>query len=53
MSKGGKREGAGRPKGEPTVRISVPVRFRTRVKSYIGKLKECYPWKPEAKEEDK
>lgn len=32
---GGKREGAGRPKSEPTTTIRVPVKFKERIKAII------------------
>ncbi len=38
MTSGGKRAGAGRPKGKPTTRIRVPVRFLLKIKNYINRL---------------
>ena len=36
--RGGKRPGAGRKKGEPTVQIRVPVRLVEAVKDLIARL---------------
>ena len=38
MPRGGKRKGAGRPKGKPTIRISVPKYLLEKIKTFI---REC------------
>ena len=35
MSSGGKRIGAGRPKGEPTKAIRVPIKYIVRIQQLI------------------
>ena len=39
-SRGGKRKGAGRKKGEPTKLIRVPVRFEAEIKALIKERKD-------------
>jgi hypothetical protein len=36
---GGKRKGSGRPKGQPTKLMRIPVRFESQIKQYIEGLK--------------
>ena len=36
---GGKRKGSGRPKGQPTKLMRIPVRFEEKIKRYIQQLK--------------
>ena len=41
MTSGGKRHGAGRPKGTtkpPTIRITIPLRFLLKVRAFIRGL---------------
>lgn len=46
MPRGGKRKGAGRPKGEPTVRMSVPLALVDKLKTIIKKWKEKLTYQP-------
>lgn len=40
MPRGGTKKGAGRPRGEPTIRIRIPIIFLTKIRILIKKLFE-------------